>query len=297
MIEKNKRESLGDKILLWFFFVVTFIFAAACIYPFILMLVSSFTDEATLIREGYSLFPSKWSLNAYRSVLTTQAVPNAYRVTVLITAGGTVLSLIVTALCSYAISGNTLRYRNVIAFIFYFTMLFSGGLVPTYILISRYLQMRNSLWVYILPVLVNPWNMLLLRNFFNTIPESFRESATIDGAHELTIFLRIMLPLSAPAVATFALFYGLGYWGIWMESMLYMDNEKLYTLQYLIMRIMRSINASRSIAQQSNIPMPMVPAETIRFATALLTIGPIIMLYPFLQRYFVSGLRVGGVKG
>jgi len=190
-----------------------------------------------------------------------------------------------------------LRYRNVIAFVFYFTMLFSGGLVPTYILISKYLQLRNTLWVYILPSLVNPWNMFLMRNFFNTLPDSFRESAEIDGANELTILVRIIVPLSTPAMATIALFYALGYWNIWMESMLYMDNDRLYTLQYLIMKIMRNINASKNIAQQTNIPMPMLPAETIRYATAMLSIGPIILLYPFLQRYFVSGLRVGGIKG
>ena len=297
MIRRNPGDSVGDFILLRILFLFSLIFAGLCLFPFVLMIISSFTDEATLIREGYRLIPSKWSLNAYRAVLSSQTVPDAYMITIFVTFVGTMLSLVVTCLCSYAISGSVLRYCNVIAFIFYFTMLFSGGLVPTYILISRYLQLRNSIWAYILPVLVNPWNMLLLRNFFNTIPESFRESATIDGAHELTIFMRIMLPLSTPAIATFALFYALGYWGIWMESMLYMDRENMYTLQYLIMRIMRNINASRNIAQQASVPMPVLPAETIRYATALLTIGPIIMLYPFLQRYFVSGLRVGGIKG
>jgi len=291
-------DTAGDVAMLWLFYAVSFVFAAACLYPFVLMLTSSFTDEATLIREGYKLLPKKWSLNAYKSVLSSQTVPDAYFVTTVVTVAGTILSLIITGMCSYAISGKTLKYREIIAFIFYFTMLFSGGLVPTYILISRYLRMRNSLLVYMLPSLVNPWNMLLLRNFFNGIPESFRESATIDGANELTIFIRIMIPLSAPAIATFALFYGLGYWGMWMESMLYIDagNERLYMLQYLVMKIMRSVTSSRAIAQQG-IPLPLLPAETIRYATALLTIGPIIMLYPFLQRYFVTGIRVGGIKG
>ena len=295
--KKAIKETAGDKILLVVFAVVAFLFAAACVFPFLLVLISSFTDEGTLIREGYSLFPSKWSLNAYRVVMNSPTVPNAYFVTVTITLVGTVLSLLVTSLCSYAISGTTLRYRNVIAFIFYFTMLFSGGLVPTYILISNYLNLRDSLWVYILPSLVNPWNMFLLRNFFSTIPESFRESAYLDGASDATVFFRIAVPLSTPGLATIALFYGLGYWNMWFESLLYMDNESLHTLQYLIMRIMRNINTAKTIAKLTSIPLPILPAETVRFATAVLTIGPIIFLYPFLQRYFVSGLKVGGIKG
>ena len=295
--KKAIKETAGDKILLVVFAVVAFLFAAACVFPFLLVLISSFTDEGTLIREGYSLFPSRWSLNAYKVVLNSPTVPNAYSVTVTITLAGTVLSLLTTALCSYAISGTTLRYRNVIAFIFYFTMLFSGGLVPTYILISNYLSLRNNLWVYILPSLVNPWNMFLLRNFFNTIPESFRESAYLDGASDATVFFRIAIPLSTPGLATIALFYGLGYWNIWFESLLYMDNENLHTLQYLIMRIMRNINTAKTIAKLTSIPMPILPAETVRFATAVLTVGPIIFLYPFLQRYFVTGLKVGGIKG
>lgn len=291
------KNSVGDRVLLTVFAVIALLFAAACLMPFILVIISSFTDEATLIREGYSLFPSKWSLNAYIAVLSSSTVPNAYSVTLMITLGGTVLSLLATALCAYALSGSMLRYRNVIAFVFYFTMLFSGGLVPSYILISRVLHLRDSLWVYILPVLVNPWNMFLMRNFFNTIPDSFRESAYLDGAGDATIFFKIVIPLSTPGMATIALFYALGYWNTWMESMLYIDNESLYSLQYLIMKIMRNINSAKSIAQLASVPLPIPPAETIRYATAVLTIGPIIFLYPFLQRYFVSGLRVGGIKG
>lgn len=297
MRNNHLKSSAGDRILLSTFGVIAFLFAASCLFPFILIIVSSFTDEATLVREGYSLFPNKWSLDAYKAVLSSPVVPNAYMVTITITLGGAVLSLLTTALCAYALSSNMLRYRNVIAFIFYFTMLFSGGLVPSYILISRYLHMRDTLWVYILPVLVNPWNMFLLRNFFNTIPESFRESAYLDGASDSTIFFRIVVPLSTPGLATIALFYALGYWNTWMESLLYIDNESLYTLQYLIMKIMRNLNSARSIAQLAAFPMPIPPSETIRYATAVLTIGPIIFLYPFLQRYFVSGLRVGGIKG
>ena len=295
------RKPPGDRALTGVFYCVSCAFAMACLFPFILVAVSSFTDEGTLVREGYSLWPSKWSVSAYVAAFSGRAMPNAYGVTVFVTLMGTLLSLIFTTLCAYAISGRMLRYRNVIAFIFYFTMLFSGGLVPWYILISRYLNLRNNIMVYILPALVNPWNMFLLRNFFNSLPESFRESAQIDGAHELIILTRIVLPLSLPAMATIALFYGIVYWNSWMESLLFIDTsqkyEHLVTLQYLIMRIIRNIDSSKALAKQTSVPIPVPPAETIRYATAMLTIGPIIFLYPFLQRYFISGLKVGGIKG
>ena len=300
---RNKaiRKTPGDKALTGFFFFVSFMFAAACLFPFILVIISSFTDEGTLVREGYSLWPSKWSVAAYVAALSGNAIPNAYGVTVFNTLVGSLLSMLFTSLCAYAISGKMLKYRNSIAFIFYFTMLFSGGLVPWYILISRYLQLRNNIWVYILPALVNPWNMFLLRNFFNTLPESFRESAQIDGANEATTLFRIVIPLSLPAMATISLFYGIVYWNSWIESMLFIDGsqkfEHLYTLQYLIMRIIRNIDSAKALARQTSVPIPVPPAETIRYATAMLTIGPIIFLYPFLQRYFITGLKVGGIKG
>jgi len=295
------RRPPGDRVLTGFFFLVSLIFTVACLFPFIMVIIASFTEEGTLVREGYSLWPSRWSTDAYKAVLSGRALSNAYGVTVFVTLVGTTLSLLFTSLCAYAISGRMLRYRNVIAFIFYFTMLFSGGLVPWYILISRYLRLRNNVWVYILPALINPWNMFLLRNFFSTLPDSFRESAQIDGANEVTILARIVIPLSLPAMATIALFYGIVYWNSWLESLLFIDSnqkyEHLITLQYLIMRIIRNIEAAKTLSKQSTLPIPIPPAETIRYATTLLTIGPIILLYPFLQRYFIAGLKVGGVKG
>jgi len=295
------RKRPEDRILTGFFFIITLVFAFACVYPFLLVMISSLTEEGTLVREGYKLWPQRWSLDAYKAALSGKAMPNAYAVTLFITFFGTFLCMLTTSLCSYAISGKMLKYRNFIAFLFYFTMLFSGGLVPHYILISRYLQLRNNIWVYILPVLVSPWNMFLLRNFFNTLPESFRESAQLDGASEIRILFRIVMPLSLPAMATISLFYALGFWNCWMESMLFIDGsekyEHLYTLQYLIMRILRNIDSARLMANQTAIPVLIPPAQTIRFATAILTVGPIIFLYPFLQRYFVAGLKVGGVKG
>lgn len=294
---KKKLASRSDRILLAVFYVIAGVFALLCLYPFYQVLISSFADETTLIREGYKFIPSKFSLDAYRTLFGSDDILYAYGITIFTTVVGTFCSLIITAMAAYALSGNKLKYRNAINFFFYFTMLFSGGLIPYYILIKNYLHLSNNLLVYIVPGLLNVWNMFLLRNFFNDISPALRESAMIDGANEVTIAFRIILPLSLPGLATIGLFTSLSYWNIWMESMLYMDDSRLYTLQYLIVRMVNSISAASS-AGQSGLPtgVTSVPAYTLRLATAIVTIGPIVLLYPFLQKYFVAGLRVGGVK-
>ena len=289
--------STGDKALLIFFYVFAAVFALLCLYPFYQVLISSFADENTLIREGYRLIPSKFSLNAYRTLFASDEILWAYGITIFVTVVGTAASLLVTSMAAYALSGQKLKYRNAINFFFYFTMLFSGGLIPYYILIKNYLHLSNNLLVYILPGMFNVWNMFLLRNFFNEIPAGVREAARIDGANEVTTAFKIILPLSLPALATIGLFSALSYWNEWMASMLYIDNPKLYTLQYLIVRMVNSVSAATNLGQ-SGLPtgISTVPANTLRLATAIVTIGPIVLLYPFLQKYFVSGLKVGGVK-
>lgn len=291
-------QSHSDRTVGIVFGTIVTLFSLLCLLPFILVIIASLTDEATLVREGYQVFPSKWSLDAYRMIFRSDTIPRAYSVSIFVTVVGTLLSMLVTSMGAYPLSCKELRYRNKLAFFFYFTMLFSGGLVPTYILISRYLHLRNNIWVYILPALLNPWNMFMMRNFFNDIPDSLKESARLDGAHELTILFRIILPLSLPALATISLFYALAYWNAWMEAMLYIDNERLHSIQYIIMKLVRNINSAKSIAGEGSMAgVGVPPAYTIRLATSIVTIGPIIFLYPFLQKYFVGGLKVGGVKG
>lgn len=296
--QRHELRSKGDKAVSVVFGIIIVFFSVLCLAPFLLVLIASFTDEATLVREGYQIIPSKWSLEAYKAIFRSNTIPQAYGVSIFVTVIGTGLSMLITAMCSYAISCKQLKYRNIIAFFFYFTMLFNGGLVPTYILITKYLHLSDSIWVYIIPALVNPWNMFLLRNFFNDIPEALKESARIEGAHEWSIMFRIILPLSLPALATIGLFYALNYWNAWMESMLYIEDEKLYTLQYIIMKIIRNVSSATQIAGEGASTGTVVPPSyTIRLATAIVTIGPIVFLYPFLQKYFVGGLKVGGIKG
>lgn len=245
---------------------------------------------------GYSLFPAKWSTAAYRLIFSTDTILKAYKVTIFMTVVGTVLSMLLTCATAYTLSVKSFRSRNHIAMFMYFTMLFSGGLVPSYLLISKYLNLKNTVWVLIIPGLVSAWNTLLMRNFFNDIPESIAESAKLDGAGDLRILFSIILPIATPAIATISLFYALGYWNEWYRALLYIDQEDLYPLQYLIMTIMRNADFASTQGAEAGITMQL-PTYTVRMATIVVTIGPIIFLYPFLQKYFVAGLTIGGVKG
>ncbi|QNK58997.1 carbohydrate ABC transporter permease [Paenibacillus sp. PAMC21692] len=292
---KNSRQ---DRVMSVLFYLFTACFAAACLYPFWLVLSSSATAEVTLLRDGYRLFPEQYSLAAYKAIFSSSTIPDAYLITIFITLAGTALSLLVTSMAAYALSGRRLRFAPHISLFFYFTMLFSGGMVSSYILITKYLHLGNSIWVYILPALLSPWNMFLMRNFFNDIPKELFESAKLEGAGETVILRSIVLPLSLPALATIGLFYALGYWSSWMPAMLYIDDTKLFSLQYIIMQIIRNVDMAQNIAVAgAQSTAQIVPAYTVRLATAIVTVGPIIFLYPFLQRYFVGGLKVGAIKG
>ena len=294
---KTKRKVyIGDRIFTIVCHVFLALFAAICLFPFLLVISASFTDEYTLLWEGYKLFPSKLSTSAYQLVMRTSQLGRGYVVTIFITVTGTLASLLVSSMMSYALSVRKLRIRNRIAFFVYFTMLFSGGMVANYLLITKYLHLKDNILVYILPALISPWNMMLLRNFFATIPESLAESAKIDGANDMTILMKIVLPIAKPGLVTIGLFYALSYWNEWFKAMMYMDKDNLITLQYLIMKILRNINFANTVAGSIGVSVN-VPAYTSRMATLVVTIGPIVFLYPFLQKYFVKGLTVGGVKG
>ncbi|MCD9021108.1 carbohydrate ABC transporter permease [Cohnella silvisoli] len=289
-----KKGMAGDRILIGSFYVMNALFAVVCLLPFVLVLTSSLSDETTLLQEGYRLFPKQWSFDAYKVLFDNDSLYRSYGITLFVTIVGTVLSILITSAISYAVSVRTLKYRNKILFFVYLTMLFNGGLVPWYILISNYLHLGNSIWVMIIPALVNPWFMFLLRNFFMTIPESLAESAKIDGANDIYILIRIILPLSLPALATISLFYALDYWNEWFRAILFIDDESKYPLQTVIIRTLSSLSFTQQMYMTATVS---VPAYTIRMATVIITIGPIVFLYPFIQKYFVKGLMVGAVKG
>ncbi|MDG0791313.1 carbohydrate ABC transporter permease [Cohnella ginsengisoli] len=265
------------------------------IIPIVLVLSASFTDENTLTLHGYALIPEKFSLQAYRYILKDAGqLFLSYKVTILVTVAGTLLSLLTTALLAYPLSRRVFGMRSGITFFVLFTMLFNGGLVPTYIWVSNYLQLKNTFAVLVLMGLLSPFYVFVMRTFFKAIPESIIESAYMEGAGEWTIFARIILPLSTPALATIALFTSLNYWNDWLTTLLYIDQSNKISLQYLLVMMMSNIQAASS--NPNGTLGADFPAETARMAMAVLSIAPIACIFLFFQRFFVQGLTVGAVK-
>jgi multiple sugar transport system permease protein/putative aldouronate transport system permease protein len=290
-------ESGSDQAVIIISYTFIFLFTAACLVPFLIALSASFSDELSVARYGFGLFPRKLSLSAYKMLFQTNQIYQSYGVSLFVTVFGTLLSLLVTVLIAYPLASGKLKYGNKINFFVYFTMLFNGGLIPTYMLVSRYLHMKDNLLVLIIPVLVNPWNMFLMRNFFTSVPPSLAESARLDGASEVSILFKIILPVSVPSLAAVGLFYALGYWNNWFQAMLFIDRNHLQPLQMMIMKMLRNVEFMSQMAGQLRMQVMDLPSSTMKMATAMVTIGPIVLLYPFLQRYFTSGIMVGAVKG
>jgi len=267
--------------------------------PLWVVISASFTDETTLTKAGYGLWPAQFSVAAYDFILQnpTQIV-NAYGVTMLVTVIGTVASLFVNSLTAYVLARVDFTWRRPFSFFIFFTMLFNGGLVPSYILITQYLRLRDTLWVLILPMLVAPWYIFLLRTYFSTLGKEFIESARLDGANEWQIYSRIVMPLSTPALATIALFTILGYWNDWWLALLYINDAALYPLQYLLFAILRNAEfLTTNTNSSAMLGSVQVPLQTVRMAMAVIAIGPVAVAFVSLQRYFVRGLTIGGIKG
>ena len=279
------------------------LFSLCFLIPFVLIISASFTQEDALISEGYKLIPSQFSLEAYKYVFRSpEQLLNSYKVTIIYSAIGTVLSMLVMMLLAYPLSRDNYRYKKQLSFYILFTMLFSGGLVPTYIWYTKYLGLGNNIWVYILPTLANPFNIIVIRTFFQNLPSSLVESAKIDGASELTIFFKIIIPLSKPVIATVSLLTLLARWNDWNTALIYIRDKELYSLQYLLQMILREVQFIKDMAESSPIPgvtmdTSNIPSETIRFAMCIVAAGPMLVVFPFFQKYFAKGLTVGAVKG
>jgi putative aldouronate transport system permease protein len=275
--------------------LITILFAV----PLLVVVSASFTDEVALAKNGYGLWPSQFSTDAYRYLLLNpDQIIRSYGVTILVTLLGTLGGLLVMTLLAYALARVDFTWRRPISFFVFFTMLFNGGLVPTYILITQYLRLRDTLAVLILPYLVVPWFVFLLRTYFSTLPKEFIESAKIDGANEFQIYARIVLPLSTPALATVGLFLILMFWNDWWLALLYINEASLYPLQYLLFAILRNAEfLSNNANQSAMLGSVVVPLQTIRMAMAIVAMGPVAIAFLALQRYFVRGLTLGGIKG
>ena len=294
----------SDKRFQVFAHVVLIILSILAILPMILMLTSSLTDNNVLIAEGYSFTPSKWSAYAYTYIFSTgNSVIRAYGVSVLLTIVGTASSLVITTLLAYAISKKELPGRGVITFIIVFTMLFNGGLVPTYMVYTNVLHVKNTFWALLFPgLLMNGFNIMLMKSYFvSSIPEEILDAAYIDGAGEIRTFLGVVVPLSKPILATIALFAGIAYWNDWMNGYIYITKKtELDAVQNLLNRMMANIqylSQSSSNVQNANVGLSAIPTASVRMAMATVGILPIIITYPFVQKYFVKGITLGGVKG
>ncbi|PWW35607.1 carbohydrate ABC transporter membrane protein 2 (CUT1 family) [Paenibacillus pabuli] len=277
------------------------LFALICVFPFVFVVIISFTDEKALARDGYRLIPKEWSLAAYQFVWQSgDTLLRAYGVTILVTVLGTIISLILMSLYAYAISRKSFRYRRFFSIFAILTMLFNGGMIPTYMVVSQLLHLKDSIWALVLPLAMNAFYIMILRTFYSTsVPDAVIESAKIDGAGEFYTFMKIVIPLSLPGLATIGLFSTLGYWNDWFNALLYIDNPNLVPLQSMLMRIESSIQFIQQNSANSSMnlaAMQSIPQDTSRMAMVVLATLPIIFAYPFFQRYFVQGLTVGAVK-
>ena len=295
-----KRKLNSEKIFRSFAFVVLLILAIVCILPIILIIVASFTDETTLLANGYRFFPQKYGLEAYVYLLKQSVMMlRAYKISILVTVIGTLASLVLSTTFAYPLSRKDFKYRNIFSFLVFFTMLFSGGIVPSYMMWTKFFHIKDTIWALIIPsYLMNAFNILLIRNYYsNNIPDALVEAARIDGASEFLTFRRVIVPLSVPVIATVGLFTGLAYWNDWYNCMLYITKDNMFTLQYYLQRMLGNAEAMRIVAEKSGIALDTIPLESMKMAMTVVATGPIVLLYPFVQRYFVKGLTIGAVKG
>lgn len=272
--------------------------AFICLLPFIFMISGSFSNEMEIRLNGYSILPRGFTLEAYEMVFKfPEKIVRAYGVSIGITLLGTVIGLFILTMAAYVLSRKDFKYRNAIAFYFYFTTLFNGGMVSTYIFYIRYLHLKDSYWALIFPGMLSVFNMLIMRSFASAIPEELIQAAKIDGAGEFTIFIKIIVPLLKSGLATIGLFMALHYWNDWYNAMLYLNSEEKYPLQYMLYNMLNQAQALARIAAQAGLPVENIPTNTIKLAMAVVATGPIVLLYPFVQKYFVKGITVGSVKG
>ncbi len=293
-----KKKNMGQIIL-----NILFVFMCCLVItPLLLVISVSLSSESDIAKYGYEFIPRNLDLAAYKFILDNPTeIVNAYKVTIAFSTVGTVVTTLFTAMFAYPLSRQGLRGRLGVSFYLYFTMLFGGGLVPTYILNTNYLHLNDTFWIYIIPSMLSSWNVFMIRTFFAGLPNEIFESMRIDGANEYNIFFKTVLPLSKPVLATVALTTFLGLWGNWNTSMLYINKKELISLQYLLQRMLQNLELVRELASSSGTAGVSVdvdiPSETVRMAMAMVVAGPTLVIFPFFQKYFVKGLTVGSVKG
>ncbi|MBW7452888.1 carbohydrate ABC transporter permease [Paenibacillus sepulcri] len=273
---------------------ILILIALIMILPFIHIIAGSFTTSAELSVRRFVLIPTQWSLDAYRFIFSTSTIVKALGVSAGVTAAGTVFSMFITSLMAYGLARKDVDGRNIIMFLVVFTMLFNGGLIPTFLVVKE-LGLIDSYWALIIPVTVNAFNMVILKNFFQNIPEGLEESAKIDGCNDFGIFFRIVLPLSLPAIATISLFYAVTYWNTYLSAILYLNDNAKWPIQILLRQIVILASGMNSDSSMDSEVPP--PDQAIKMAVIVVATLPILLVYPFLQKHFAKGALLGSVKG
>ncbi|WP_239614323.1 carbohydrate ABC transporter permease [Cohnella mopanensis] len=295
-IKEDKYTGLFHTIA----FAVIILAAAACLFPFLLVISASFTQNESIVKDGFHLIPKVFSLEGYRLVFRfPEHILRAYGVTAYTTIVGTLLGLLFITMAGYVLQRRDFKYRNGFSFFIYFTTLFGGGLVPWYILLTKHLQLTDTYTVLIFPGLMTPFLIILMKNFVRSaVPEEIIESAKIDGANDFKIYYRIVLQLSMPGIATVGLFLALAYWNDWFLSSLFINDQDMYQLQFYLYNVINTIQFVNQLGAGTGISLGGdIPTESTKMAMAIIATGPIVFLYPFVQRYFVKGLTIGAVKG
>ncbi len=295
----RKKKSVSDRSILIIAYCFIGFFGFVCLYPLILTLSASLSSERDIVRYGYSLIPKQFTFDTYKYMFLNSGkqILKSYGVTIFITVAGTLGAMVITSMMAFAISIKSLKYRNVIAFIANFTIVFSAGLIPWYVVCVNYYHLKNNILALILPSIFSVWNMFLMRTYFSSISPSLYEAAKIDGANYFTIYWRIAIPLSKTAVLTVGLMYALQYWNDWWNALIFINDKDLFPLQYYLYTILSNVNAISSGRIPSGASAGItLPTETVKMAVTVITIGPVIFLYPLVQKHFVQGIMTGAVK-
>lgn len=273
--------------------------AIVCVLPFIIILSGSFTDNATILKEGYSILPRNFTLSAYQTIFKApKDILQAYKMTIYYTVVGTALGLLMITLTGYVISRKEFKYRNQVSFLIYFTSIFGGGMIPWYLMYANVLNMKGSTFAIWFPALMSPFLVILMRTFIvGSVPDAITESAKIDGAGHFTIFAKIVMPVLGPGLATVGLFLALGYWNDWYRSSMFSTSSETWELQFYLYDLLNATTALKQMSQGTSISTAQLPTESVKLAMAVVATGPVLLFYPFVQKYFVSGITVGAVKG
>lgn len=300
MDSSAKKIKLGtsDKIIRGFGYTFVTIYALCCIIPFLIIIGTSFTSEASINTYGVQIIPKDFTLKAYSMVLSSGTIFQSYGLTILMTVTGTFVGLAIISMTGYALQRQDFFFRNIISFYIYFTSLFSAGLAPYYLLMTQTYGLKDNYLAVWLPLLMSSWLIILMKNFVKAIPHEITESGKIDGAGDFRIFISLILPMLKPALATIGLFLALGYWNEWYQSSLFLSSKvDVKPLQYMLYEVVNKTSALKQSVAGQYVNVTDIPTVSIKMSNAVLATGPVVLVYPFVQKYFVKGITVGAVKG